>query len=161
MEVNRSYCETYNIDERLIVIFEYKLKTMPLYKKLLNDFLNIINKLEHNNINKLTKVEISNSAGLSYTSVVNKMKFLIQYDFIYLKSNGVYDVLSKDIESALPFRIMADIGVIKNYLDLKEENITKFISTILSVNESDVLKAQGYLTYITQSKQVKVTKKRF
>ncbi|WP_435433201.1 replication/maintenance protein RepL [Staphylococcus shinii] len=161
MEVNRSYCETYNIDERLIVIFEYKLKTMPLYKKLLNDFLNIINKLEHNNINKLTKVEISNSVGLSYTSVVNKMKFLIQYDFIYLKSNGVYDVLSKDIESALPFRIMADIGVIKNYLDLKEENITKFISTILSVNESDVLKAQGYLTYITQSKQVKVTKKRF
>ncbi|MGJ7589106.1 replication/maintenance protein RepL [Staphylococcus shinii] len=134
---------------------------MPLYKKLLNDFLNIINKLEHNNINKLTKVEISNSVGLSYTSVVNKMKFLIQYDFIYLKSNGVYDVLSKDIESALPFRIMADIGVIKNYLDLKEENITKFISTILSVNESDVLKAQGYLTYITQSKQVKVTKKRF
>lgn len=152
MEVNRSYCETYNIDERLIVIFEYKLKTMPLYKKLLNDFLNIMNKLEHNNINKLTKVEISNSVGLSYTSVVNKMKFLIQYDFIYLKSNGVYDVLSKDIESALPFRIMADIGVIKNYLDLKEENITKFISTILSVNESDVLKAQGYLTYITQSK---------
>lgn len=152
VEVNRSYCETYNIDERLIVIFEYKLKTMPLYKKLLNDFLNIMNKLEHNNINKLTKVEISNSVGLSYTSVVNKMKFLIQYDFIYLKSNGVYDVLSKDIESALPFRIMADIGVIKNYLDLKEENITKFISTILSVNESDVLKAQGYLTYITQSK---------
>ncbi len=152
MEVNRSYCETYNIDERLIVIFEYKLKTMPLYKKLLNDFLNIMNKLEHNNINKLTKVEISNSVGLSYTSVVNKMKFLIQYDFINLKSNGVYDVLSKDIESALPFRIMADIGVIKNYLDLKEENITKFISTILSVNETDVLKAQGYLTYITQSK---------
>uniref|UniRef100_UPI003F57B0AF replication/maintenance protein RepL n=1 Tax=Staphylococcus shinii TaxID=2912228 RepID=UPI003F57B0AF len=111
-----------------------------------------MNKLEHNNINKLTKVEISNSVGLSYTSVVNKMKFLIQYDFINLKSNGVYDVLSKDIESALPFRIMADIGVIKNYLDLKEENITKFISTILSVNETDVLKAQGYLTYITQSK---------
>lgn len=52
--MDRSYCKDYNIDERLIELFETNLKTMPLYKKLIKDFNKIINELERNNSYLLT-----------------------------------------------------------------------------------------------------------
>lgn len=152
--MDRSYCKDYNIDERLIELFETSLKTVPLYRKLIEDFNKIINVLERNNKNLLTKVEIANNTGLGYTSVINKIKFLSLYGFIYLKSNGVYEVIDRNIEKATPFTIMADIGILKSYIDFKEENITRFISNLLSVDEVDVLKAQGYLTYLTKQKRI-------
>lgn len=153
--MDRSYCKDYNIDEILIELFETNLKTMPLYKKLIKDFNKIINELERNNSYLLTKVEIANNTGLGYTSVINKIKFLSLYGFIYLKPGGVYELIDRNIESAIPFTIMADIGVLKSHIDFKEESITQFISNLLSVDEVDVLKAQGYLTYITKQKRIK------
>lgn len=152
--MDRSYCKNYNIDERLIDLFETSLKTVPLYRKLIEDFNKIINELERNNNNLLTKIEIANNTGLGYTSVINQIKFLSLYGFIYLKPYGVYEVIDRNIESATPFTIMADIGILKSYIDFKEENITRFISNLLSVDEMDVLKAQGYLTYITKQKRI-------
>ncbi|WP_260288368.1 hypothetical protein [Peribacillus aracenensis] len=116
------------------------------YEKLLD----IIKDNEENNICRLSKKKISELYGMSYTSTLNKMNFLVRYDLIRQVDGGFVRTEEK-LNNAIPFFIMPKIlalKILRPDLRTRERKNYKKQAEILSVSLREIQVADGFINYV-------------
>ncbi|MCM3170395.1 MULTISPECIES: hypothetical protein [Peribacillus] len=116
------------------------------YEKLLD----IMKDNEENNICRLSKKKISELYGMSYTSTLNKMNFLVRYDLIR-QVDGGFVRTEEELINATPFFIMPKmlaLKILRPDLRIRERKNYQKQAEILSVSLKEIQVADGFITYV-------------